>query len=64
MNKSQSLSPESGRMLRRRSTDTAGVTQVVDLNKSDPATISPTIAHVPPLPTKEIAAQKSRFSQD
>ena len=52
------------RVLQRRSMDTAGVTQVVDLNKSDPATISPTIGHLPPLPTKEIAARKSRFSQD
>ena len=48
----------------RRSMDSTGVTQAVDLDKSDPATISPTIAHVPPLPTKEIAARKSRFLQD
>jgi hypothetical protein len=51
------------KMLRRRAFDFDGVTQAVDLNKSDPALVSPTIAHIPPPSTKEIAARRSRFEK-
>ena len=51
------------RILRRRLMDIDGVTQKVDLNQSDPALISPTIAHLPPPPTKEIIARRSRFTK-
>jgi hypothetical protein len=51
------------KMLRRRAFDFNGVTQAVDLNKSDPALVSPTIAHIPPPSTKEIAARRSRFEK-
>ena len=44
--------------------DVGGVTRVVDLNTSDPALISPTIAHLPPPPTKEIADRRSRFAKE
>ena len=51
------------RILRRRLMDLESVTVRVDLNQSDPALISPTIAHVPPPPTKEIVARRSRFEK-
>ena len=50
-------------ILRRRTFDVEYVTQIVDLNTSDPALIAPTIAHVPPPPTKEIAKRQSRFTK-
>ena len=50
-------------ILRRRTLDVEYVTQIVDLNTSDPALIAPTIAHVPPPPTKEIAKRQSRFAK-
>ena len=50
-------------ILRRRLRDIDGVTQEVDLNQSDPALTLPTIAHVPPPPTKEIIARRSRFAK-
>ena len=50
-------------ILRRRTLDVEYVTQIVDLNTSDPALIAPTIAHVPPPPTKEIAKRQSRFTK-
>ena len=43
--------------------DLESVTVRVDLNQSDPALISPTFAHVPPPPTKEIVARRSRFAK-
>ena len=43
--------------------DEGGVTKEVDLNLSDPALISETIAHVPPPPTKDIIARRSRFAK-
>ena len=51
------------RILRRRLMDVESVKVRVDLNQSDPALISPTIAHVPPPPTKEIVARRSRFEK-
>ena len=39
-------------ILRRRDSDFGGVTQIVDLNISDPALISPTTAHTPAPPTQ------------
>lgn len=50
-------------MMRRRAMDIDPVTTQVDLNKSDPALISPTIAHVPPPTATEIIARRSRFTQ-
>ena len=50
-------------ILRRQLRDIDGVTQEVDLNQNDSALISPTIAHVPPPPTKEIIARRSRFAK-
>ena len=47
---------------RRRQQDVGGVTQNVSLNKSDPQIISPTIAHVPAPPSKEIIHRRSRFA--
>lgn len=52
------------RILRRREIDVESVARHVSLNVSDPALISPTIAHDPPAPTKEIVKRKSRFSKD
>ena len=54
------------KILKRRvdDDDVGGVTRVVDLNTSDPALISPTIAHLPPPPTKEIAERRSRFAKE
>ena len=51
------------KILKRRldDDDVGGVTRVVDLNASDPALISQTIAHIPPPPTKEISERRSRF---
>jgi hypothetical protein len=51
------------KILKRRvdDDDVAGVTRAIDLNTSDPALISPTIAHIPPPPTKEIVERRSRF---
>ena len=51
------------RMFRRRERDLDSVNKIVDLNKSDPALIAPTTAHVPPPPTKDIAFRKSRFTK-
>ena len=51
------------KMLQRRLIDEGGVTKEVDLNQSDPALISATIAHVPPPPTKDIIARRSRFAK-
>lgn len=51
-------------ILRRREMDPDSVNKVVDLNKSDPALISPTTAHIPPPSTKEIAARRSRFTKE
>lgn len=53
------------KILRRRvdDNDVGGVTRAVDLNTSNPALISPTIAHLPPPPTKEIVA-RSRFDKE
>ncbi|XP_028406803.1 uncharacterized protein LOC114529245 [Dendronephthya gigantea] len=52
------------KILKRRTDDhnIVGVTRAVDMNESDPALISPTIAHLPPPPTKEIVA-RSRFDK-
>jgi hypothetical protein len=47
------------RILKRRLDDVDSVTRNVSLNISNPALISPTIAHVPPLPTKEIVERKA-----
>lgn len=52
------------RILRRRKIDVESVARHVSLNDSDPALISPTIAHIPSVPTKEIVQRKSRFSKD
>ena len=52
------------KILRRRDRDFGGVTQIVDLNISDPALISPSIAHTPAPPTKEIAQRRSRFIKE
>jgi hypothetical protein len=51
------------KILKRRvdDDDVGGVTRAIDLNTSDPALISPTIAHIPPPPTKEIVERRSRF---
>ena len=43
--------------------DLDSVAKKVDLNQSDLALISQTVAHVPPPPTKEIAARRSRFAK-
>lgn len=51
------------KILSRRMHDVNSVTRNVSLNESDPALISPTIAHVPPPPTKEIV-QRSRFGMN
>jgi hypothetical protein len=48
---------------RRLGDDDQGVTRAIDLNASDPALISPTIAHLPPPPTKEIVDRRSRFTK-
>ena len=52
------------KILRRRAEDCEGVARIVDLNASDPAIISPTIAHTPAPPTKEIAQRRSRFTKE
>jgi hypothetical protein len=52
------------RILRRREVDVESVARHVSLNESDPGLISPTIAHIPPVPTKEIVQRKSRFCKD
>jgi hypothetical protein len=52
------------RILKRRPDDVDSVTRNVSLNISNPALISPTIAHVPPQPTKEIVERKSRFLKE
>jgi hypothetical protein len=52
------------RILKRRLDDVDSVMQNVSLNISNPALISPTIAHVPPPPTKEIVERKSRFIKE
>jgi hypothetical protein len=51
------------KMLKRRvdDDDVGVVTRATDLNTSDHALISPTIAHIPPPPTKEIVERRSRF---
>ena len=40
------------------------MTHLVALNTSDPALISPTIAHISPPLTKEIAERRSRFTKE
>ena len=50
------------RILNRRINDLESVTRHISLNESNPALISPTIAHVPPPKTKEIIQRKSRFA--
>ena len=52
------------KILRRRAEDCERVARIVDLNASDPAIISPTIAHTPAPPTKEIAQRRSRFTKE
>ena len=52
------------RIFNRRINDTDSVTRHISLNESNPALISPTIAHVPPLATKEIVQRKSRFASE
>lgn len=52
------------RILRKRQIDTGYVARHVSLNDSDPALISATIAHIAPVPTKEIVPRKSRFTKD
>lgn len=52
------------KILRRRVEDDEGIARIVDLNASDPAIISPTIAHIPAPPTKEIAQRRSRFTKE
>jgi hypothetical protein len=53
------------KILRRRNDDTESVTHLVALNTSDPhALISPTIAHISPPLTKEIAERRSRFAKE
>jgi hypothetical protein len=52
------------RILKRRLDDVDSVMRNVFLNISNPALISPTIAHVPPPPTKEIVETKSRFIKE
>ena len=52
------------KILRRRNDDTESVTHLVALNTSDPALISPTIAHISPPLTKEIAERRSRFTKE
>ena len=52
------------RMLNRRMNDTDSVTRQVSLNDSNPALISPTIAHIPPPATKDIVQRESRFASD
>jgi hypothetical protein len=51
-------------ILRRREMDSDSVSKVVDPNESDPALISPTIAHIPPPSTREIAARRSIFTKE
>jgi hypothetical protein len=51
-------------ILRRREMDSDSVSKVVDPNESDPALISPTIAHISPPPTREIAARRSIFTKE
>ena len=52
------------KILKRRVDDDEGITRAIDLNASDPALISSTIAHLPPPPTKEIADRRSRYIKD
>ena len=52
------------KIFRRRAEDCEGVARIVDLNASDPAIISPTIAHTPAPPTKEIAQRRSMFTKE
>ena len=52
------------KILRRRAEDGEGVARIIDLNASDPAIISPAIAHTPAPPTKEIAQRRNRFTKE
>ena len=49
------------KILRRRAEDCEGVARIVDLNASDPAIISPTIAHTPAPPTLIIIDQNKKY---
>ena len=51
------------KILRRRAEDGESVARIIDLNTSDPAIISPTIAYTPAPPTKEIAQRRSTFTK-
>ena len=48
----------------RRINDADSVIRHISLNESNPALISPTIAHIPPPATKEIVQKKSRFARE
>jgi hypothetical protein len=50
------------KMLNRRILDTDSVTRQVPLNDSNPALISPNIAHIHPPATKDIVQRKNRFT--
>lgn len=54
------------KILKRRvdDDDVGGVTRATDLNASDPALISPTIAHILPPPRKEVVERRSRFVKE
>ena len=52
------------RIFNRRINDADSVTRHISLNESNPALISPTIAHIPPPATKEIVQRKSRFASE
>ena len=52
------------KILRRRAENGEGVARIIDLNASDPAIFSPTIAHTPAPPTKKIAQRRSRFTKE
>ena len=52
------------RILNRMADDAYSVTRTASLNKTYPAFISATIAHIPPPSTKEIIQRRSRFTKD
>ena len=45
----------------RRLEDVEDVARHISLNESDPALIASTIAHIPPVPVKEMVPRKSRL---
>ena len=49
------------RIFNRRINDADSVTRHISLNESNPALISPTIAHIPPPATKEIVQKKKQI---